>query len=165
MLAMSKEPNAISPQNEQSGGIASRLLRVLAYPIAAISGYWAADVSAHNSAYNTAKSLGAFDDILAVSTPRSRLEIQELITDKIATKEFWSKALASKSEYQIKADERMYKMGLRGFRSKWDYMAKANRQDAILVGMTVAGIAIGALLTMAESKAINNLFGSDDRQR
>lgn len=150
-------------KTSNEGLTVSRLIKWLTYPIAAVSGFWAANVSVHNNAYNTAKTLGAFDDILDVATPKSISDLHQGVVGKISTAECYARSIENKLNYQKLADERMAKIGLDSFRSKWNYMAKANKQDAVLIGMTVFGIAIGALFAISESKTLNNLISSEKK--
>ena len=153
-----------SQSSQEQSSLVGKAVKILSYPLAALSGFWAAKVSVHNSAYNTAKSLGAFDDILESATPKSKMDIKEGVQGIIDTAECYRRSIVNKLSYQKLADERMEKIGLDSFAKKWNYMAKANKQDAVLIGMTVFGVAIGALLTMSNSKTLNNLFSKDSSQ-
>ena len=92
------------------------------------------------------------------------MDIKEGVKGIIDTAECYKRSIVNKLSYQKLADERMEKIGLDSFAKKWNYMAKANKQDAVLIGMTVFGVAIGALLTMSNSKTLNNLFSKDSSQ-
>jgi hypothetical protein len=150
----------LKPEKQENPTTFNKIMKAVGYPVAAISGLWATKVSVHNNAYNTAKKLGAFDDILEKTTPESRSQIKDLINNAIPTEEYITKSLQSKAAYQAAADERLELMGLNTFKNKWDYMAKASKQDAVLIGLTVSGIAIGAWLSIANNKSLSNLFSN-----
>lgn len=153
------------PEKEKKPGLASKVLLVATYPIAALVGWWSAMVTAHSGAYNTAKSLGAFDDILATATPKSRADIQEFVAGNINQKEFWRRAMESKKAYQTAAHARMDDMGLiKNLRNKWRYMPKANRDSVVKSGLASAGITLGALLSVAESRILDKIFPQSSKE-
>jgi hypothetical protein len=156
-----EQETTAAPEEAKKTPLFNRVLKMAAYPAAALSGFWATSVNVHNSAYNKAKALGAFDDILETATTRSKSEVEARRKGQISLEEFSEKWPKSKLAFQEAAEARMKYMGLDSFKNKWKYMAKESKQEAVLVGLTVTGIAIGALLTIANSKTVGNLFGSE----
>jgi hypothetical protein len=153
-------------QVSDDSSLANQALKVIAYPIAGLSGLWAASISVTNSAYETARKLHAFDDILQKVTPKSEADIQDCIHGVIDSKENFDRAIKSKLEYHSAVNARMKKLGLDSFERKWDYVAKASKEDAALKGMTASGVAIGALLTIANSKLVSKIFsGHHEREQ
>lgn len=67
--------------------------------------------------------------------------------------------------YHPLVDQRMKDMGLGDIRNQIKYTHRSHHQTAFLNGMTVAAIAVGALLTMAESKAISHLLAKKDKEK
>jgi len=148
------EDNIAPPDKSGKSTTFGKLLHIVAYPIAAISGIWAANASVHNHAYDMAKKLGAFDDLLAKATPKSKCDAHELLAGKITTDEYVARSAKIKETWQVEGLKRMEELGLNSFSRKWKYMARAARQETILTSLTAAGIAIGALLTIADSKNV-----------
>jgi len=156
--------SAVTPENREEDGIVSKILRVIAFPVAAMTGFFAARTSVHNSAYNQAKMLGAFDDILSEATPKSRADIQELVNHTIDTAEYLKRSAKIKSAYQAVGDVRMKELGLSNFVRKWKYMAKADQQVVTRAGLAAAGVTLGALLSIADSKLFTRLFSSHSKK-
>lgn len=158
-MSESTQSTATTESQEESG-IMPRILRVIAVPVALITGFFAARTSVHNSAYNQAKMLGAFDDILSKSTPESRADIQELINHTIDKTEFLKRSMKTKTAYFVAGNARMEEMGLTNFVKKWNYMARADRQVVARSGLAGVGVTLGALLTISDSKALSKLFST-----
>lgn len=141
-------------------GWGSKALKLLGFPIAAISGYWSGSVSIRNSAYDNAKEHGLFDDFHSSSHDsmknigaKARQAISEGKPFDILTE---SVPLHTMRDAQIA--ERLEKVGLGNFEKQWKFTSRYQKQNALLNGLTVAGIAIGAIFSMAHSKAVQKLF-------
>ena len=149
---------AIATENQENPNAFSRALKVIAYPFALVAGFWATNVRVHNSAYNVARTLKGFEDILGQETPKSEKEMAQRIAGELEKDEFFSRAINNRLSYTKAATERMEHLGLDSFYKKWRYIAEESKQVAIIEGLTISGIAIGALLTMANSKRLTTLF-------
>jgi hypothetical protein len=160
METPAKKENTTTPD---SPSLYQRVMKLLAYPVAIASGYWAASTRVHNDAYNQAKRLGVFNDVLKDMTPKSEAVVQNRIDNKITVEKFTHDSMELKGEYQRLADARLKHVGLDTFRKKWNYMEKSSKQVAIIEGLTVFGIAIGAMLTMGESKALSKIFSKKEK--
>jgi hypothetical protein len=164
---MEKSEETIVVKEEQDSlNPGQRVVRWLAFPIAGLSGLWTAMTITHNGAYNQAKDLGRFKRVQKeleeerIQKGASTLdELQEQLNrNEITTEQFYNESIARKLRYQELAVEQMHKMGLKGFRNKWNYMAKATKNVAIAEGLAVAGIAVGALFAISENKTLHGLI-------
>jgi len=163
------DPNepAVPTEKSQESSTASKVLNGIAYPAAIGVGYWNANITAHNSAYRQAKGLGMFDDILATSTPETKKDVKEAVDhviDKVEFKKRWTK---TKAAYQEAGFKRMDELGLDSFKEKWNYMAREGKQMTVRNGLAGFGIALGALLSIANSKTLDKVLSgkSDTQQR
>ena len=157
-------PAPDKPEKEDRLHWANRMLKVAAYPIAAISGLWVTHTSIHAKFNQYARELKEFQVIEKKFAPLR----QELATkcdmgiiDKVTNLTEGSK-LRLANRHAI--DVQMEKLGYDGVINKFRGLSRNKRQLAIVEGMTVAGIAIGALLTMANSKTLIEFFSGKEEK-
>lgn len=153
----------------------NRIISIAAYPIAGISGIWVAANELHNAAYQKAKGLdgnphfgeiqklydGKYVDI-AKKFEDGLLNTQQRLTAEWAVKKEYSKAVGGKMKALGFGDGwgRMEDLP-----NKWHSVNRGTKQSAIISGLTVAGVAIGALLTIANSKSLIEYFSQDSQAK
>jgi hypothetical protein len=158
-----EESNTL-PKKEAPTPFISKVLKWAGYPLAAISGYLVARNSVREDAYDTAKRFGVFDDILKEYKPINETNVKARLAGEITQEEFLARSAMTKTGYSKAASERLEHMGIGEFPEMWNYIRRGSKQRAVIEGMTVAGIAIGAWLTIANSKPFASLFAKDDEQ-
>jgi hypothetical protein len=141
-------------------GFLSKALKVLAFPVAAVSGYWFAQTSIRNSAYDNAKFTGA---VKGVSEPH-RDALQKIgekanaIIEKGKTFDLPKEVRPLFEEHAPLVTKRLEDLNLGTLRKQWGFTSKYQKQQAIMNGLTAAGIAIGAVLSIANMKSIQQAF-------
>lgn len=146
-------------QSEPEIATWKRVTRFLTIPAGLWSGIWSMRQTVHNRAYETSKALGAYDDILAVMTPKSQENMSNLLAGNINTEEFWKRSMKLKAEFQHLGDERSKSIGLTSFLHKWQYMPRSAKQEAIINGITVSSVVVGAMIALSANKSFSELLG------
>lgn len=165
----SSEP-AVATEAKETPHPLNRMLAVAAFPISALTGYWTASVTAHHASYNKAKGLGTFDDLSAIASSKGKADIQDALKGEITTEEFGQRVIKNTEAFRTPGFERMEKLGLqyshdlKTFKNKWNFMSLESRQTALLNGLAVSGITIGAVLSMANSKTLTNMFSGKSKE-
>jgi len=160
-------------ETEDNPHIFNKILKVVAYPVAAISGLWVAGREVHNGVYQKASSVEGnpiFGDIRSQFKPQYTKNAEEAVSGAISKEVFLANEFAIKTEHSRAIGERLEKIGFsnrnqgfgfKNFAAKWKYVNNGTKQSAIIQGLTVSGIAIGAMLTIANSKSIIDYFAKD----
>lgn len=149
-------------KTEEKPGLFGKVLKWAGYPVAAVSGYLVTRTAVNEETYETAKRFGVFDDILKEYRPLNDVNVKARMADEISQSEFLARSAITKAGYSKAASKRLEHMGVSEFPEMWNYIRRGARQRAVIEGMTVAGIAIGAWLTIANSKPFASLFAKDD---
>jgi hypothetical protein len=163
---MGKSDTSKLAAEQEKEPVLNKALKIAAIPIGALTGFWTASTTAHDNAYNTALRGGAFDDLIAKTKPKRQADVEALLNGSIGTEEYWQRALKNKADWHAVGFPRMKKLGLTNFWRKWRYMSLDGKPAVIQQGLTISGITIGALLSIANSKLLNDLFfGSKDSEK
>ena len=156
----------------QKTGILSKLLKVLTVPLAAGAGYWFGQTSIRDSAYDNAKTHGAFDDMNkdhfsynGKSTGKNYHDtLSEVGSEALKavknekTFDIVEKASHLHVEREAQVAKRLEQIGLGTLGKQWKFTSKYQRQQALMNAFTAAGITIGALLSIADTKMISQAF-------
>ncbi|MGE0754285.1 MAG: hypothetical protein AB7L92_03900 [Alphaproteobacteria bacterium] len=152
------------PQRE-TPSVAAKALKLLSFPIAAISGFWVAKQRIYKDAYENARDTG-FLKGLAGKTGERTQKMQEIAREALEriengeTVEVLKKTRPLNKEINEKIAKRMQSLGLGNIRQQWDFTRPDQKHAAAIEFITVAGISIGALLAVAhfmESRAAQDI--------
>lgn len=135
-----------------------KLLKVAAIPIALASGYWATKTELRAATNRLGTAEGMFDDIDAANRSAKNPLIKARINNEISREEYLEKTTAIRLRYRAAIDDRMQHMGQETFLEKLRYVKRSAAQKAIIDGLTVSGVALGVLLTLADSKSLTELL-------
>ena len=187
-LAMAEKPQTLAPaveilptpapkEKEDTLHWLNRALKIAAYPIAGLSGLLVAANDLHGSAYKKAQSvLGDpfFGKIHAKHKPLYKANAEQYERrDKggVVLTKFFDEEMRIKNLHSPAVGMKMKELGfseeffgLKDIVHKWKYVNRGSKQQAVVNGMTVAGIAIGALLTMAGSKTLIEMFSGKEEK-
>ncbi len=158
------------PHVENNGnpeGFVAKAIKVIAMPIAAASGYWVAARRIYVNAYDNAKEHGLFRDLINGERKQGmeRIGAKAVAAAKAKTEyEILEESIPFHKVHTDKVLERFKDVGLGSTRKRWGFLRTDQKQAAIIEFMTVAGIAIGALLTVANNKTISHLFSNEQEQ-
>ena len=159
-MSKSVPPEAASPEQDNPL-FAQRVIKFLAYPFSLAAGLLVTHTSVRDSAYQKAKKRGGFCDIEETFGNEHSHDLALRLNERISKEEFLERSISNKVRHSHAVQEQMEKLGIAGFTSKWNYINRGNKQKAIIEGLTVGGIAIGAILTIANSKSLTQLFSKD----
>jgi len=172
-MEKSAEPIA-APEKTEKAPFLNRALRIAAYPLALISGFWMTEKQLHDNAYQNLKRYKAFDDFLKPGESggleaRNLANVQDRIHNRTTVEEFLEKSAGTKMEYSAQVTERMEHMGLgksyTNFIRKWNYNNSGGKTEAWLKGATVTGIVAVVVLTMAQSKSLLEFLGFESNDK
>jgi hypothetical protein len=153
--------------SEERSNLLHRFLKIFAFPIAAVSGFWATHTSVRSSAFKTAEDLKIFRKIDGDYLRERKAHIDAHDRGQISMAELHKRDTILKREHRGKIRTRMGEIGRSNFVTQWDYISRSSRQRAIIDGMTVVGVSIGAMLTIGDSKWLTDqLFHrGDDKEK
>ena len=140
-----------------------QVLKAVSIPVAMFSGFFVLQRRVNKNAYDVAKSHGAFDKEMHETSEKARLNLQQGISGEITAKEFQKTARKLRRNYSESVKKTMQKLELDDFPKVWHHISKDAREKAIIEGMTVAGIAVGALLTIADNRWLSGQLKRDDK--
>lgn len=155
---MDKTDAPVGMPAQEKTSLLEKAVRLFAFPIAGISGLWAGHVSLRSSTKNTAKDFGVFARIDKERIPVSTATTMKRLAGETSVAEFLAEDAANKAEYTRQVGVELEKLGLNKTANQWKYVSQISKQRAVIEGMTVAGIAVGALLTITESKLLSRMF-------
>jgi hypothetical protein len=174
---MEERTAATTTPPSEKPGIVSKTLRVIAYPVSAFAGYWVAKQRIRDSAYENAKfhnAFGAKGEMVrrgeeGVQKFHEKLkeigtEAQKAIRDGTPF-DIVEKVGHHHAAHKQDVEAGLKAVGLGPLYKRWKFNTPHQKNMAILDGVTIAGISIGALLTMADSKTLSHLFVSKDREK
>lgn len=150
-----------APQKQNIDAV-NAALKLAALPVAAASGAWVAHTSVRSSMYRTISNSKSFKAIEtkfnAKYDANEELLVKKLIDNK-AYSENWS---AIRAEHGKEVQALMKMFGVEGFFQKFQKLNRSNKQNAIIAGMSAAGISIGAIFAIADMKVLNGLLGQSN---
>lgn len=135
---------------------AHTLIDGISYLVSGYSGWMATDLSIRSSMYKNFAAQGVFNDL-----QKERNADYKKILDKIAggDKDKIAETVHALEEgYRLKVRERFKEIGIDGMSDWWRTLKRNQRMDAIVNGLTVSGIAIGALMLVSNSREFNALL-------
>ncbi len=152
------------PEKEDKLHWANRMLKVVAYPIAAISGLWVTYTSTHAKFNQDVRPLKEFQAIEKKFTALRQDMVTRCDRGIIDTSTLRAESHKLKLDNRVAISAQLEKLGLDGVVDKWCSLSRNKRQLTIVEGLTVSGIAIGAMLSIANSKALIELFAGKEEQ-
>lgn len=162
------QPIAASAEQEKAN-IVTRVLKVLTFPISAAAGFLVTHIEVRGHANKQAKQQRAadpiFDKIVQANDDAIAENTRRFDAKEVTLKEFRALERENRKTYRRDADARMKQLGRGNFLGKFDYISRSNKNQALIEGITVATIAIGVLLTIADSKTLNNMFQKDENEQ
>lgn len=164
----------MSEQNQQSDSstsIFNRTLKILAIPVSLATGFWTMKTNTSDAVYQRLKIDGGIDDLRNPLLEKRKDLTQTLVSqlstheDPSALAQFHKESKLIDAAYFKKIEGRLEELGMESFPAQWKFIHRSHRQSAIINGLTISGIAIGALLSIANSKALARAFslGDDDQ--
>lgn len=152
---------------EQESGLLSKVLKVAAYPISAVAGLWSAKAGIESSTYDSLLFLHAIDDIRDPVVEEGRKKGVELSKKAAAgmTVDLHTETEPVFSKYRQDMQTRYERFSLGTLRQKWRHTQPHQRTGIIIQGVTGAGIALGTLLAVANSKPISHALAKHEQDK
>jgi hypothetical protein len=158
--------------NEKSSSVSedpslfSKGLSWAAYPISALAGLWTAKVNIGDAVYDRLKIDKALDDIRTPLTEQRAALSQEATSDILSgqiterASRYAEKCNAADKAYFPKVEARIKALGLEAFADQWKFVHRSQKQSAIMNGVFMSSVTLGAILGIADSKVLAHLFSS-----
>lgn len=154
--------------HEEPPSFFNKALKVLAFPISLATGFWTMKINTSDSVYSRLKIDGGLDDLRDSLLKERRAMTQEAVSqigtkgESAAVQHFLQESKATDGAYFKKIEGRLEELGLHSFPAQWEFIHRSQKQSAIINGLTITGITLGALLSVANSKALARFFADDD---
>ena len=153
-----------APEKEQKTSPFMKAIEILTFPVSGLAGLWTTHISIRNDAQEVAKAPDLFLHKTFTDYQKVRVKHDHLRETNAITKQEWQALdTGSRNAYRAILDAKMEEHGLGTFMSKWNYVSRSARQKAVIEGMGVAMVAVGALLSITNSKFVQHMFDSDTK--
>ena len=155
MTEVSEEKTTSDQPNAFARGI-----KVIAYPVSgAIAWIFGQSKSRHES-YGNIKNAGAFTE----GRNRRNNEIAEILNSHDKT-DVAQKLSDAEKRYSKYVDKRFAEIGLSGRWARFKSLHPIQKMETGLTAFTAAGISLGVLLTIADSKSLLSKLNVSDRDK
>ena len=158
------DPVLLLRAQEDKEHLIDKTLKFIAFPIAAASGYLTARVNLHRAAYEVEKRIGTFDKVIAEHTPFSKANSMQCDAGAIDAETYLDKAWEIKNSFSKAVKDSMERRGLEKITNQWKHINRNEKLTAVINALTVSGVAIGALLTIADNRWLSERFFKDKDQ-
>jgi hypothetical protein len=167
-----------APSAQEQVGIISKILKVASIPAGAATGYYFGAASISDSTYNRLKRNGvmsvkldggevpisiksmepvnkAYKNVVKHISDNNHEQAAKILTetipelDKVVVKEI---------------NQHMKTVGLGPIWKKWKHVHTSDRNRALLDAFTAAGITIGAILAVSNSRTLSAMFTGNDKE-
>lgn len=144
-----------------------KFLKIAAYPVSFLTGFFVTKVNISDSAYNHFKHYDGIADIRKEGTGAIKKIFQEGIDNAkkgVGNEGFLKKVVEHRNEYFPKIEGRKKALGIHSFFDEWKVVHRSDKQNAVINGIMVTAVALGALLEVTNTKMFNNFFSRSDSQ-
>lgn len=149
--------------SEHETSLLRAIMKTTFVPVSALLGLLVANTEVRGSANRKALTETTLKDI-AEKQMKAKSKLQaERLAGKISKQEFQQLETEQLRNFRKAVDTRMKYMGY-NFLNKFNYVARSDAQKAIIDGITVAGITIGALFAVGNSKSIVDFLSGDEEK-
>lgn len=150
MTKFLSSPTENAPAKPPKSDPVDTLLHVGSIPAALVPGYFATEISIRRGAYKNLARHGLFNPEQA-----ERNKEYTTIFERVAKGEAINPAAEfkwSEGKYRALVKNKFESMGLHGLSDYWKILARNQKLDALVLGATVSGIALGATLAVANMR-------------
>ncbi len=147
-----------APKAQEKSGFFSKILKAVSVPVAAAAGFTVTYTEVRGNARKSAKQDGTLSDVVKDNEISQGAVIELRKAGQISKEEFLARSATNRDIYRKAADARLDHMGHGSFLKKFDYISRSNKSRAIIEGLAVTGIAIGAMFAVANSKVLDTMF-------
>jgi hypothetical protein len=132
------------------------------YGVAGVSGAVAVDLNVRQSMYKNFATHGIFNDLQAIRTKQYKDLYANI--EKGEVHDVPSQVSTIEKIYRANIKERFEGMGIKHFGDWWHTLTRSQKLDAVVQGLTVSGIAIGALMMINNSPELERFFNSPNEK-
>lgn len=142
----------------------SKLLSWAAYPASAVAGLWTAKKNVEDGVYERLKIDGGLDDIraplLAERKAMTEGAVKNILAEQISQvqQSFLPDSLSKDKGYFQKVEQRIRDLGLEPIGKQWKFVHRSHRQNAVINGIFMSSVTLGAMLGIADSKTLEHLL-------
>lgn len=163
---MSKPADPKTVDSDEQQGPVSQIVKLAAYPISVGLGLWAARVNISDACYNTIRDFDGFGDFLQqrrIGLGDKFRAARRNIEAGISNEGFPNIVRADRLDYFPIVEQRKLDLGIKNVFDEIKFIHRSHKQTAIINGLTIGAVSLGALLAVANSRAVNNLFAKSDK--
>jgi hypothetical protein len=158
----------IELEHKEEPGALSKALKFIAYPVAAFTGFLSARTTIRSHAYDNVLRHEAtkdiHDDVFVKMKEKGHWASDHIKAGK-GSVDFIEETKAMHKTYEHAYETRMGELKLGSLWRRWKFNQPHQQQQVIINGLTVAGITLGAVLTMAHSKTLGRVFTRHEAQK
>lgn len=131
---------------------------IAAYPLAAIAGYSVIGTEMRKASYKNLVTQGLFNDLQQIR----KAEYQSILREATESggKDMVPAIHKLELEYRDAVRERFQSMGIKSMEDYWQILKRNQKQNVAILGATVSGVVLGAILTVANNQ---NLWSQFDK--
>jgi|GEM_PF-6283333 len=137
----------LDPQPRQAS-LFERALTVVAYPFSLAAGWYVGDASVKRSIYSNFAKRKLFEDLQIPETDAIKKVLANAKVDK--TIHVANEVNVIHEDYRLAVKARMEEWGMKGVKDYWKGLHHNQKIEAAGLAITVSGVALGALLTIAD---------------
>lgn len=152
---MQESAEAASPPKENT--TARTLVNVGSYAVSGFSGYYTADINIRKSMYKNFATKGLFDDLQKAR--KAEYEVLFKTLEQNDNHHVADQVVEIEERYRIAVRNRFRTMGLSDMQDYWKVLNRNQKIDTATTALTVAGVAIGALISVTHNQEIAELLG------
>jgi len=156
-------PLPVALEGDSSKGETSSALTLLSYPVGLVTGFQAAKTWIGMGSYKNLAKQELFGDVQQNRTAQYRDAVQKQAAGQVV--DMPAEARRIEQEYHEAVGRKFETLGYRGIGDHWKGLQRRQRVESVMIGATVAGVTIGALLTiLRNSHWLSSLLGGDDKK-
>lgn len=151
-------------QAEDAPSLFSKVLSWAAYPLSAVAGLWTARKNIGDGVYERLKIDGGLDDLrdplLVERRTLTEGAAKNILAQQISQvrQSFLADSSSIDKLYFQKVEQRIRDLGLEPIGKQWKYVHRSHRQNAVMNGIFMSSVTLGAMLGIADSKTLDHLL-------
>jgi len=150
-----------APAHEKSSSF-NRILGIAAYPISAVAGLVQGRLHIRQKAYETFKRIGTWEN--EIKETREKVIKEMSLIDSGVKNDIKKEIIEDRNDFTKAVGKHFKKMGYKHFWDMYGPLAPHEKAQVWEKGMTVFGVTLGVLLTVANSKSLISLINEKDTE-
>lgn len=154
-----------STNNGDKNSATNKVLKILAYPISFATGLFVTKTNLSDAAYNQFKHYGGIEQLRTQGAEGMRQILEEGAHNAllgISNSGLPDKVVEHRANYFPKFEARKKAFGINNIVDEWKIAHRSEKHNAVINGIMVTAVVLGALLEVTNSKMFNNFFSKKD---